>query len=190
MTHSHHIKVVSVSMALALLVQSGAMAQQAAITALPDSPGAVHSASLRTVAMSQQEPQPIPAQPDNSTVPQNPGDGTAAQPAATEPAASEQSENTRRDAEAPQSSLEAAQPSSQIAPPDQPHQAVGTAAAESVAVTGVAASRPAGAAVAPAKQRRVRTLLIKVGAVVGVGVAVGTTYALSQASPSRPPGSH
>ena len=65
---------------------------------------------------------------------------------------------------------------------------VGTAAAESVRTTGVAASRPAGAALAPAKQRRMRSILIKVGAIVGVGVAVGTTMALSQASPSKPSG--
>jgi hypothetical protein len=65
---------------------------------------------------------------------------------------------------------------------------VGTAAAESIPTVGVAASRPAGAALAPGKQRRVRSILIKVGAVVGVGVAVGTTMALSEGSSSRPPG--
>ncbi len=67
---------------------------------------------------------------------------------------------------------------------------VGTAAAETVPTTGVAASRPAGAALAPAKQRRVRTILIRMGAVIGVSAAVGVTMALSQASPSRPPGAH
>lgn len=67
---------------------------------------------------------------------------------------------------------------------------VGTAAAEANSTTGVMASKPAGVAIAPAKQRRVRTLLIKVGAVVGAGVAVGTVAALSIASPSKPPGSH
>jgi hypothetical protein len=67
---------------------------------------------------------------------------------------------------------------------------VGTAAAETVPTTGVAASRPAGAALAPAKQRRVRTLLIRMGAVIGVGAAVGVTMALSEGSPSRPPGAH
>jgi cytoskeletal protein RodZ len=64
----------------------------------------------------------------------------------------------------------------------------GTAAAESVKTTGVAASKPAGAAIAPAKQRRVRSILIGVGAIVGAGVAVGATAALSKASPSKPPG--
>jgi hypothetical protein len=63
---------------------------------------------------------------------------------------------------------------------------VGTAAAQYVKTTGVAASKPAGAAIAPAKQRRARSILIKVGAIVGAGVAVGTVAALASASPSRP----
>jgi hypothetical protein len=67
---------------------------------------------------------------------------------------------------------------------------VGTAAAEQERTTGIAASKPAGTAIAPAKQKRVRMILIKVGALVGAGVAVGTVAALSSGSPSRPPGSH
>lgn len=67
---------------------------------------------------------------------------------------------------------------------------VGTAAAEVPPPGGVAVSNSAGAAIAPAKQRRVRTLVIEVAAVVGAAVAVGTVVALSKASPSRPPGSH
>jgi anti-anti-sigma factor len=67
---------------------------------------------------------------------------------------------------------------------------VGTAAAEFIKTTGVAASKPAGAAIAPAKQRRARSILIKVGAIMGAGVAVGTVVALSSSSPSRPAGAH
>jgi hypothetical protein len=63
---------------------------------------------------------------------------------------------------------------------------VGTAAAPYEATTGVAASRPAGAAIAPAKQRRVRAILISVGVVVGAGIAIGTVAALSHSSPSQP----
>ncbi len=63
---------------------------------------------------------------------------------------------------------------------------MGTAVAPAAPTTGVAGSRPAGAVIAPAKQRRVRIFLIKVGVVVGAGVAVGTVLALSHASPSRP----
>jgi anti-anti-sigma factor len=67
---------------------------------------------------------------------------------------------------------------------------LGTAVAPSVKTTGVAASRPAGAAIAPAKQKRARSILIKVGAIVGAGAAVGIVVALSSGSPSRAPGSH
>jgi hypothetical protein len=70
----------------------------------------------------------------------------------------------------------------------QDQEPVGTAAAAGVETTGVAASKPAGAAIAPAKQRRTRSFLIKVSAIVGASVAVGTVVALASASPSRPPG--
>jgi hypothetical protein len=65
-------------------------------------------------------------------------------------------------------------------------QPVGTAAAPYETIVGVPASRPAGAAIAPAKQKRTRTILISVGIVVATGVAVGTVVALSKGSPSQP----
>jgi hypothetical protein len=65
--------------------------------------------------------------------------------------------------------------------------AVGTAAAPAETNAGVAASRPEGAVIAPAKQRRVRALVIKVSIVVGAAVAVGTIAALSRGSSSQPP---
>lgn len=71
-----------------------------------------------------------------------------------------------------------------------PQKPVGTAAAEAPEASGVAASEPAGVAIAPAKQRRVRTLVIKVGAIIAAGVAVGTVVALTEATPSKPPGAH
>jgi hypothetical protein len=67
---------------------------------------------------------------------------------------------------------------------------VGTAAAEAPKVSGVTAAQPAGAAIAPAKQHRVRTIVLKVGAILGAGAAVGTVVALSAATPSKPPGAH
>jgi len=63
---------------------------------------------------------------------------------------------------------------------------VGTAAAPYEKTTGVAASRPAGAVIAPAKQRRAHSILIRVGVVVGAAVAIGTVFALTRGSPSRP----
>jgi hypothetical protein len=65
---------------------------------------------------------------------------------------------------------------------------VGTAAAESVPTSGVAASQPAGTAIAPGKQRRTRSIIIKVGALVGAGVAIGTVAALTLGTSSKPPG--
>jgi anti-anti-sigma factor len=71
-------------------------------------------------------------------------------------------------------------------PQSETQEPLGTAAATFVKTTGVAASRPAGAAIAPAKQIRARSILIKVGIIAGAGVAVGTVVALASASPSRP----
>jgi hypothetical protein len=67
---------------------------------------------------------------------------------------------------------------------------VGTAAAEAPKVSGITAAEPAGAAIAPAKQHRVRTLVIKMGAILGASAAIGTVVALSAATPSKPPGAH
>ncbi len=80
-------------------------------------------------------------------------------------------------------------PNPQQQPTTQPGQKpVGTAAAESVPATGVAASQPAGTAIAPGKQRRTRSFVIKVGALIGAGVAIGTVAALSLGTSSKPPG--
>ncbi len=84
-------------------------------------------------------------------------------------------------------------PAGQTATPSQsqttPKKPLGTAAAEPLTPSGTAASEPAGVAIAPAKQRRTRSLLIKVGAIVAAGAAVGAVYALSSATGSKPPGS-
>jgi len=79
----------------------------------------------------------------------------------------------------------APQPGSEQSQQDGAPKPVGTAAAPYEKITGVTASRPAGAVIAPAKQRRVRSILIRVGVVVGAAVAVGTVVALSHGSPSR-----
>ncbi len=76
---------------------------------------------------------------------------------------------------------------SQSAPEQQQNSnPVGTAAAPYEKTTGNAASRPAGAVIAPAKQRRKRSILIRVGILLGAAVAIGTVVGLSSASPSRP----
>ncbi|PYX34839.1 MAG: hypothetical protein DMG80_00625 [Acidobacteria bacterium] len=171
-------------------------ANQSSPSPLPDSPGAIQSRSnhLQEVAtMSPQENSSPISQPDQA---QSPAANAATDPSPT--ASSPQSDSPQSSEPSPappsQSNQAGAQPPTQTqpqAPPKQaPREPVGTAAAESIQTTGVAASRPAGAAVAPAKQRRMRSILIKVGALVGVGVAVGTTMALSKGSPSKPPGAN
>jgi len=64
----------------------------------------------------------------------------------------------------------------------------GTAAAQTGQISGNAASRPAGAAIAPAKQHQARSFLIKMGVIAGAGIALGTVYGLSRASGPKPPG--
>ncbi len=82
--------------------------------------------------------------------------------------------------------------SSQTAPPQTQSTPLpahmGTAAAEQLRPSGSMAARPAGAAIAPARQHQVRSLLIKLGAIAGAGVALGTVFALTRAGGSVPPG--
>lgn len=65
-------------------------------------------------------------------------------------------------------------------------QPLGTAAAPYEKTTGIGISRPAGAVIAPAKQKRARSILIRVGLLLGAAVAIGTVVGLSAASPNRP----
>ncbi len=78
---------------------------------------------------------------------------------------------------------DAPQPKSQ-----QPTQPVGAATAERVPTAGGAAAKPAGAAIAPAKQHQTRGLMIKIGAIAAAGAALGTVYALTRSTGSVPPG--
>jgi hypothetical protein len=107
--------------------------------------------------------------------PANQQNGPAATP--TQPAASPQANTPSNPPDGTQSNQKLQRP-------------VGTAAAEAPRVSGITAAEPAGIAIAPAKQHRVRTLVIKVGAILGAGAAVGTVIALTQATPSKPPGAH
>ena len=95
-----------------------------------------------------------------------------------------------QDAAAPQSGATQASSSAAANGQDKPQRPVGTAVAEAPKVTGITAAEPAGVAIAPAKQRRVRTIVLKVGAIIGAGVAVGTIVALTAGTSSKPPGAH
>ena len=85
---------------------------------------------------------------------------------------------------APQSSQQSTQP--QQEPPAPASAPVGTAAAPYEKPGGVPASRPAGAVIAPSKQRRTRSFAIRAALIVGAGVAIGVVTAASLGSSSRP----
>jgi hypothetical protein len=83
---------------------------------------------------------------------------------------------------------EAPQPQSEQTAQQTTQTPTGAAGAPGVSPKGAPGAQPAGAAVAPAKQRGHRSLLIKVGLIAGGAIAVGAVVALSEKSPTRPPG--
>ena len=68
--------------------------------------------------------------------------------------------------------------------------ALGTAVAPAPAVLPIAAAEPRGIAIAPAKQRRVRKIVLKVGALVGASAVLSTVLILSETTASKPPVAH
>jgi cytoskeletal protein RodZ len=134
--------------------------------ATPTQPAAVQSpdSGSSTANAKPEDSEPLP---DSPSATQQPSSGTQ---------------------EASQSSQQPAPPPQQKAP--QRQEPVGTAAAGVENTAGIAASKPAGVAIAPPKQRRVRQLIIKLGVIAGAGAALGTVMALSKASPSKPPGTN
>jgi hypothetical protein len=111
-----------------------------------------------TLAKLQQTDPPQADPPQNATQPPNPAAATPAQPQQS-PAAQ--------------------------APTPKPE---GTAAAGTNPATGIAASQPAGVAIAPAKQHRTRTIVLRTGAIIGAGVAIGSVVALTEGTSGKPPG--
>jgi hypothetical protein len=134
---------------------------------------------------------PQPADDDNAPVPPMPPADAAAPASSSDqlPDSPGAVESAQLEAQPP-AQPPAQQPQPQPAQQQPPKEPLGTAAAQTVPTMGVAASKPAGAALAPAKQRRIRTILIRTGAIVGAAAAVGVTMALTEASPSKPPGAH
>jgi hypothetical protein len=164
-------RITSAALVLALAMSPLAQAQSPASTQKPTetqgtaqqpvSPGPLQPQPTSPDA----EQQPLPNAPSSTTQPSTTVLGPDGQPVQQ------------------QSQTQTQQPATQSAP-----QPLGTAAAERARTAGGAASRPAGTAIAPAKQRQVRSFLIKMGLVAAGGVALGTVYALTKGSPSRPPG--
>lgn len=107
----------------------------------------------------------------------------APQPAAKPAQAVDQEQNQANATPPTQNNANGGQSSSPSASSQQP---LGTAVAPLIKPVGVAASRPAGAAIAPAKQRRIRVLAIRWGLIVGGAIALGTVAAATMGSPRRP----
>jgi len=135
-----------------------------------------------TVAGAQQQsPQPIPP-----SAPSEPPQLQKTQKPAATPASTTQ--DARNDPSESLPSAPTPQPEQQAPPQQQqtPQQPVGTAAAPYEKPTGIPGSKPAGAAIAPAKQRRVRAIVIRVGIVLAAGAAIGAVVGLSKATHSTP----
>lgn len=112
------------------------------------------------------------------------------QPQAAHPQTTPATNGNLPQAPAAQNQTNTQKPANQQTTPEQqpgnPQEPVGTAVAPYESPVGAAVSRPAGAVIAPAKQKRRHTFLIRMGLIVGAAVAIGTVVALSKGSPSRP----
>jgi hypothetical protein len=139
-------------------------------------PGTTQPSTVQDVppATTQQSAPPSGSTVDPSQGPLNPvpTQSTPDAPSATQPPAQQ-----------PQTQPTTGQPGTQ----QTQREPLGAAAAEGIRTAGGGASRPAGSAIAPAKQHQVRSFLIKLGAVAAAGVAIGTVYALSKGTSSTPP---
>ena len=139
-----------------------------------------------TVDDAQAKPTPDVDQANLNELPDSPG-ATLAQAQATSDQQTTPSQSSATQAGASQTSASRTSAGQGTPPPQKP---VGTAAAEAPSTSGVAASEPAGVAIAPAKQRRVRTIVIRTGAIIGAAVAVGVVVGLTEGTSSKPPGAH
>ncbi|MFZ0295414.1 MAG: hypothetical protein WAL52_17515 [Candidatus Sulfotelmatobacter sp.] len=130
---------------------------------------------------------PAVAQQTAGALPDSPGATLAkSQPPGLPPSAAPQLPGSSTSASSPDQTAPPAPSQGQPAP----QKPVGTAAAEPTNAGGIAASQPAGVAIAPAKQRRTRTIVIRTAAIIGAAVAVGVVVGLTEATGSKPPGAH
>ncbi len=161
--------------------------------------------------MSEAAALPLQDQQQQQTPAQQPSQAQQAQPAQQQQPATPAQDSNQQAAPADTNSPQAPAPANQPAPnqqaaPDQSspgfasrsqdgqqdveqrdsQKPVGTAVGPYARPSGIAGSRPAGAAIAPAKQRRVKALLIRVGLIVAGAAAAGAVVGLSKQSPSRP----
>jgi hypothetical protein len=161
MTMQHGLSAV---LAATLALAPMALEAQQAPTSPADATQQTQPQSGTTVNPAQGPLEPVPTNQDQNQLPETP---QAQQPGQTEPAQ--------------QTPLKPApQTQNQTEP-------LGTATAPGVSTVGGGASKPAGTAIAPAKQRQYRSFLVKLGLIAGAGAALGTVYALSRGTSSTPP---
>lgn len=148
--------------AMLLMQTTAAMAQEPAQN--------LNTSSIApTEISSSQPPEELPSAP----VPQSPAQSPQSQPA----------QQPQQPASQPQQQT---QPTQQPNPTQDGQAPVGTAAAPYEKPTGVPGSRPAGAAIAPAKQRRVRAIVISLAVILAGAGAIGAVAGMSKASHSQP----
>jgi hypothetical protein len=184
----HVARLIGSLLILAVLISGSAEALP-----LPQEPGSPQERQDQPPSSSQQTPvapqnQPAP-QPDSAPLPDSPGQSQA--PNLNNDQIKAQDQDKDKDTDKDKGQVEAQPQTPPPSAPPQPGQyqkPVGTAAAESSTTTGYAASKPAGEALAPGKQKRTRTILISVGAVVAAAMVLGIVVGLSKGTPSKPPG--
>jgi len=154
---------------------------------------AVLAATLALAPTALEAQQPASSTPSDTT--QQTQSGTTLNPAQgpLEPVPTNQDQNQLPEtpqAQQPGQPTPAQQTPAKPAPQTQNQtEPLGTATALGVSTVGGGASKPAGTAIAPAKQKQYRSLLIKLGLIAGAGAALGTVYALSRGTSSVPPNS-
>lgn len=151
----------------------------------------IHLLAQDTAAADQRQPASIvgngvPASSMLAELPDSPG----AELAKSQAGSSQQQNSAPQQTSSQPSPQPTAQPQAADTQDQKLQHPVGTAAAEAPKVSGITAAQPAGVAIAPAKQKRVRTVVLKVGAIIAAGAALGAVIALTEATPSKPPGAH
>ncbi|HVZ61741.1 MAG TPA: hypothetical protein VG892_13225 [Terriglobales bacterium] len=166
--------------------------------AYPDAPSAIAPNPIAQAAVGQnliaqnqvaQNPVAQINDPDSAAPSQAPGPAEVTSDPALVPEPATQSQPTEETPAQPPSSTDAQPAVPNNSPRTNVQAPAGAAGAQRGQTAGSVASRPAGSAMAPAKQRQVRSVLIKLGAIAAAGAAVGTVYALTRGTSSVPPGS-
>jgi len=170
--YSKSLKLIAAALAVALSGAPEALAQAAQQPAPANTQNTQTQNQQNPPATQTPSQRPSSVVPDPAAAPLQPAEGTLPEAPSAQP---------------PQAPPPSVPPrvAPQTAPQQQP---LGAAAAEAAKTSGGAASKPAGSAIAPAKQKQVRSLLIKLGLIGAAGAALGTVYALSRGTGSRPPG--